>query len=292
MQAAWDATKWPRAAEIIYYGRPASTNGVGSGWTAAEFQAFQAMLTNAYLPLIENGSPNNGNWELTMIEGMMGIAVVTENQTLLQNAQAMWIQRIPATFYDFTDDGSIPSASGDPWPVPFPRSNGSGTTWNGQEIFTAATSGVTQETCRDLNHGGYSISAAIAAAETDYIQTNLTANLYTSTATYTPPAPWTGPGFQVDAENRLVEMLNVNAADTGPSPRRPQRTSAPALKARYPLGMARPTSSDTTNITTACTTRIWRTHRAPRASKAPQISITGSITMASRSRMIRMVAPT
>jgi hypothetical protein len=211
LQAAWDSTKWPRAAEIIYYGRPASTNGVGSGWTAAEFQAFQAMLTNAYLPLIENGSPDNGNWELAMIEGMMGIAVVTENQALLQKAQAMWIQRIPATFYNFDDDGSNPSANGDPWPVPFPRSNGTGTTWNGQEIFTAATSGVAQETCRDLNHGGYSTSAAIAAAETDYIQSNLTANLYTSTATYTPPAPWTGPSFEVDAENRLVEMLNVNA---------------------------------------------------------------------------------
>ncbi len=211
LQAAWDSTKWPRAAEIIYYGRPASTNGAGSGWTAAEFQAFQAMLTNAYLPLIENGSPDNGNWELAMIEGMMGIAVVTEDQALLQKAQAMWIQRIPATFYDYSADGTTPSASGDPWPVPFPRSNGTGTTWNGQEIFTATTSGVAQETCRDLNHAGYSISAAIAAAETDYIQSNLTANLYTSTATYTPPAPWTGPSFQVDAENRLVEMMNVNA---------------------------------------------------------------------------------
>jgi hypothetical protein len=156
LQAAWDSTKWPRAAEIIRYG-----HGGTAGWAASDVQAFSNMLTNIYEPLIYNGAGENGNWELSMIEGMMGIAVFNEDTALLAHARLFWGQRIPAYFYYFPIDGNAPA--------PFPRNTGS-TNWNGQAIFNASVSGIAQETCRDMKHTHYGISSAIAAAETDHIQ--------------------------------------------------------------------------------------------------------------------------
>ena len=37
----------------------------------------------------------NGNWELSMIEGMMGIGVFTENRTLFDHSVDMWKARVP-----------------------------------------------------------------------------------------------------------------------------------------------------------------------------------------------------
>jgi hypothetical protein len=153
LQAAWSAEMWPRAAEIIRYS-PA-------GWKPEDVQAFGAMLTKINLPLIRDGSPKNGNWELSMIEGMMGIAVFTNDRALLDHAEGMWHERVPAYFYNARLDGDHPH--------PLPRGEGR-TTWYGQTTFDATTNGVAQETCRDLGHTGYALSATIAAAETAHIQ--------------------------------------------------------------------------------------------------------------------------
>jgi hypothetical protein len=153
LQAAWSAEMWPRAAEIIRYSR--------AGWKPEDVQAFSAMLRKINLPLIGDGSEKNGNWELSMIEGMMGIAVFTDDRTLLNHAEAMWRRRVPAYFYNATLDGDHPK--------PLPR-GASRTGWYGQTTFDAGTSGVAQETCRDLGHTGYAISATMAAAETAHIQ--------------------------------------------------------------------------------------------------------------------------
>ncbi|MDX1901971.1 MAG: hypothetical protein SFW66_08225 [Gammaproteobacteria bacterium] len=185
LQAAWDSEKWPRAAEIIRYG-----NGGSAGWAAADITAFSNMLKNIYLPLIYKGSAGNGNWELSMIDGMMGIAVFNEDLALLKHAQAMWTQRVPAYYYNYTLDNPLyPNTH-----APFP--SGKSASWNGQVIFNANTSGVTQETCRDLGHTEYGIAATINAAETDYIQGGtLTANLYTANG----------------AQRRLVRSINLMA---------------------------------------------------------------------------------
>src|SRR5712692_2186794 len=119
------------------------------------------MLTNIYVPLIYDGSGNNGNWELSMIEGMMGIGVFTENADLLDHAMLFWHQRVPAYFYYFPIDG--------PQPQPLPRDTGR-TTWNGQTVFDESVNGVAQETCRDFKHTEHGISATMAAAETAHIQ--------------------------------------------------------------------------------------------------------------------------
>jgi hypothetical protein len=153
LQAAWSAEMWPRAAELI--------RSSHAGWKPSDVQAFGSMLTKLNLPLIRTGSGNNGNWELSMIDGMMGIAVFTNDRPLLDHAEAMWEERVPAYFYDFRLDGGQPRA--------LPRNTGK-TNWHGQTTFDASTSGVAQETCRDLGHTSYGIAATMAAAETAHIQ--------------------------------------------------------------------------------------------------------------------------
>jgi Alginate lyase len=153
LQAAWSAEMWPRAADII--------RASPAGWKRDDEQAFRAMLTRINLPLIHDGSEKNGNWELSMIDGMMGIAVFSDDRALLDHAEAMWHQRVPAYFYNFKLDGDHAK--------PLPR-GAARTTWYGQTTFDAGTSGVAQETCRDLGHTGYGIAATMAAAETAHIQ--------------------------------------------------------------------------------------------------------------------------
>jgi hypothetical protein len=181
LQSGWDAEKWPRAAEIIRYGKTSS--GAGSGWSATDITAFSNMLKNAYQPVIQNGSGVNGNWDMSMIDGTMQIAVFTENASLLATARTLWKGRVPDLFYLQSVDGSTHAAS--------PRGNPS---WFGQSIFNSTTNNVGQETCRDLRHMEDSISSTILAAETDWIQRG---ELYTDTT--------------MSAEDRIVGAMNVMA---------------------------------------------------------------------------------
>ncbi len=151
LQAAWGASKWARAAEIIRYS--------GAGWSSADIQQFTNMLYNVNLPNIYNGSGSNGNWELSMIEGMIGIAVFNNDSSLFQHAVDFWHQRVPAYFYYYPIDG--------PNPVPPPRGS---LNWNGQTVFDNSVNGVAQETCRDFGHTEYGIAATMNAAETAAIQ--------------------------------------------------------------------------------------------------------------------------
>lgn len=181
LQSAWDAEKWPRAAEILRYGR--TSGGQGSGWSSSAIAAFQRMLVDLYQPVVENGSGTNGNWDMSMIDATMQIAVFTENATLLADARSMWQGRVPDLYYLASVDGTTHAAS--------PRGNPS---WFGQVTFDASTTGVAQETCRDLTHTEDSISSTILAAETDWIQGG---SLYQDAAS--------------DAEQRIVESINVMA---------------------------------------------------------------------------------
>jgi len=153
LQAGWSAEMWPRAAEIIRYSR--------AGWQRHDIQAFSDMLTKINLPLIHDGAPHNvGNWQLTMIEGMMGIAVFNNDRALLNYAEDMWKLRVPEYFYNARLDGDHPRPS-----VPSHHEG-----WFGQATFDQSTNGVAAETCRDLGHTGYAIAAVMATAETARIQ--------------------------------------------------------------------------------------------------------------------------
>ncbi|MFC6598063.1 alginate lyase family protein [Kitasatospora paranensis] len=155
LQSAWSASTWPRAAEIIRY--------TYSGWPADKIDRFGTMLRNVYLPKVVNGSRSNGNWELSMTEATIGIAVFLNDRTVYDKAVTTFRGRVPAYIY-LTTDGALPKTA-----------PGSGLDtrdkiinyWQGQSTFV---NGLTQETCRDLTHTGYAISAIAHVAETSRIQ--------------------------------------------------------------------------------------------------------------------------
>jgi hypothetical protein len=155
LQTAWAGSVWPRAAEIIRY--------TGAGWAAADVDRFEAMLRNVYLPEVINGSNSNGNWELSMMEAAIGIAVFLDDRNAYASARQRFLVRVPAFIY-LTSDGSVPRT------VP-----GSGrdtpdeifSYWHNQRTLV---NGLSQETCRDFTHTGYGISAISHVAETAAIQ--------------------------------------------------------------------------------------------------------------------------
>lgn len=210
LQSGWDSEKWPRAAEIIRYGK--TSGGAGSGWASTDITAFSNMLKNIYQPVIQNGSGVNGNWDMTMIDGMMQIAVFTENSTLLANARNFWLGRVPDLFYLQSVDGGFHA--------PSPRGNPS---WFGQMVFDSSTTNVGQETCRDLRHMEDSISSTMLTAETDWIQGG---ELYTD------------PG--ISAQQRIVGSMNLMAGLES------QRTGGPDTLITAPSGFC--TSSGATHI--------------------------------------------
>jgi hypothetical protein len=156
LQAAWGASKWTRAAEIIRYS--------SAGWTPSDIQAFSNMLTQVVVPVIYNGSNLNGNWELSQIEAMMGIAVFTDNRALFDHAALFWKQRVPSYFYYAPIDGDQPAVS------PRGIAPHGKSLWAGQTVFNTTLNGMPQEACRDFHHSAYGLSATMAAAETAHIQ--------------------------------------------------------------------------------------------------------------------------
>ncbi|EMD23436.1 alginate lyase family protein [Amycolatopsis azurea] len=153
LQSAWSASSWPRAAEIIKH---TYTSWPNSG-------RFGTMLRNVYLPKVINGSHSNGNWELSMTEASIGIAVFLDDKTSYDKAVAKFRTRVPAYLY-LTGDGALPKTA-----------PGSGLDtrdkivkyWQGQTTFV---NGLSQETCRDFTHTGYGLAAIANFAETTRIQ--------------------------------------------------------------------------------------------------------------------------
>ncbi|MEX1658091.1 alginate lyase family protein [Streptomyces pseudovenezuelae] len=154
LQTGWAGSSWPRAAEIIKY-------TYSGGW--ANSGRFATMLRTVYLPEISNGSNSNGNWELSMMEAAVGISVFLEDKTSYDKAMAKFRTRTAAYVY-LDSDGELPKT------VPSQNLNTRDKIvgyWQGQSTFVT---GLTQETCRDLTHTGYGISAISHVAETSRIQ--------------------------------------------------------------------------------------------------------------------------
>ncbi|MFF7522741.1 alginate lyase family protein [Streptomyces pseudovenezuelae] len=154
LQTGWAGSSWPRAAEIIKY-------TYSGGW--ANSGRFATMLRTVYLPETSNGSNSNGNWELSMMEAAVGISVFLEDKTSYDKAMAKFRTRTAAYVY-LDSDGELPKT------VPSQNLNTRDKIvgyWQGQSTFVT---GLTQETCRDLTHTGYGISAISHVAETSRIQ--------------------------------------------------------------------------------------------------------------------------
>jgi Bacterial Ig domain/Alginate lyase len=185
LQAAWDSQKWPRAAEILRYSN--------AGWSATDAAAFGAMLKKYMLPQLINGSTSNGNWETSMIEGLIGIGVYNDDAATFNTGVTYWQQRVPSYFYYHADGGQAVLA---------PRGTAN---WYGQAVYDPSVDGVSQETCRDFGHAQYGISGSLDAAETAGIQG---VNLYQNLQTITDASQGT---FAVNAQNRLTSALEFNA---------------------------------------------------------------------------------
>jgi len=142
-----------------------------------------------------------------MIEGLFGIAVLTEDAALMERAAFFWRTRVPSYVYVAADgDRPVPlpvrpggqgppntqgwrvagGAAGDvkalaarhcarplrsPLALTFPRSRPSSSADRyGQKTFNASVEGLAQETCRDAEHTQMGLAAALNAAETAHIQ--------------------------------------------------------------------------------------------------------------------------
>ncbi|MFJ2240109.1 alginate lyase family protein [Streptomyces sp. NPDC087859] len=154
LQTGWAGSSWPKAAEIIKH-------TYTGGW--ANSGRFATMLRNVYLPEIINGSNSNGNWELSMMEAAVGISVFLEDKASYDKAMAKFRTRTAAYVY-LASDGDLPKT------VPSQNLDTRDKVvryWQGQSTFVT---GLTQETCRDLTHTGYGISAISHIAETSRIQ--------------------------------------------------------------------------------------------------------------------------
>ncbi|MBJ6640755.1 alginate lyase family protein [Streptomyces sp. DHE7-1] len=154
LQTGWAGSSWPKAAEIIKY-------TYTGGW--ANQNRFSTMLRDVYLPVVIKGSNSNGNWELSMTEAAVGISVFLEDKASYDTAMARFRTRAAAYVY-LASDGELPKT------VPGQNLNTRDkivSYWQGQSTFVT---GLTQETCRDLTHTGYGISAISHIAETSRIQ--------------------------------------------------------------------------------------------------------------------------
>jgi hypothetical protein len=153
LQTGWAGSVWPRAAEIIRY--------TYSGWGNAG--RFATMLRDVYLPIVIVGSSSNGNWELSMMEAAVGIAVHLDDRAAYDRALTRFRARARAYVY-VTSDGAQPA---------YPPVGSVDTRselisyWHGQSTFV---DGHSQETCRDFVHTGYGLSAIAHIAETTRIQ--------------------------------------------------------------------------------------------------------------------------
>jgi len=183
LQAAWMGTQFARAAEIMQ---------LDSNWPKANVAAFKSMMENAFLPRLRAALPGtatkgdasygqNGNWLLSIADTLIQIGVLLDNLNVFNQGVQLWRDRMPAYCYFAPVDGAHPS-------VPCSGYNGSNTGFAtpatrtgdpygywGQAGGTAAAprtlvDGLSQETCRDLEHVQYGLAAIVNAAETARIQ--------------------------------------------------------------------------------------------------------------------------
>ncbi|KAB8244935.1 chondroitin AC/alginate lyase [Aspergillus flavus] len=155
LQSGWVGSVWARTGEIIRY--------TDAGWSDDGITQFEDMLRNVYMPLTVNGTTGTANWELVMTEAAIMMAVFLEDADSYNTAMDWHLKRVPATVY-MTSDGEYPAAarghSSDPDAII--------SWWFNQTTFQE--NGQSQETCRDLEHTGYSFASMAHVAETSRIQ--------------------------------------------------------------------------------------------------------------------------
>jgi hypothetical protein len=170
---AWAGEVFSRAAELIRY-----TYIPASGETALDVSAVSKMFTDVIMPQIVAGTPqantSAGNWELSMTDAQMGIAIFTDNRELFTQAVSRWETRVKSYIY-LTSDGDHPA-----FPPGSYDNNLARTTckWALAVDSTTCTlpknfdfmNGQVAETCRDMSHVILGLEAMTYGAETARIQ--------------------------------------------------------------------------------------------------------------------------
>jgi hypothetical protein len=67
------------------------------------------MLRNVYILIIIDGSTQNGNWELVMIEAAIGAVFFFENAAIYEKAMSTFAACVPAYIYLTSDGLPIPT---------------------------------------------------------------------------------------------------------------------------------------------------------------------------------------
>lgn len=147
IQAAWSASLWPRAAEIIRH--------TSTFWAVEDITRFERFLKEQYVPSIKDGSTENGNKELAMAEALMNIGVFANDRALFDAGVKMWRGRAPAYIY-LTSDG----------PSPVLPPNGEMPFWGNKGKTTPYVDGLLQESMRDPHHANMGFSSLVNACET------------------------------------------------------------------------------------------------------------------------------
>jgi hypothetical protein len=147
IQAAWSASLWPRAAEIIRH--------TSTFWPAEDIARFEKMLREQYVPSIIRGSTENGNKELAMAEALINIGIFAEDRALFDAGVKMWRGRAPAYIY-LKSDGEKPVLP----------PNGEMPYWTNKGLSTPFVDGLLQESMRDPHHANMGFASLVNAAET------------------------------------------------------------------------------------------------------------------------------
>ncbi|MGP2441432.1 alginate lyase family protein [Streptomyces sp. JW3] len=157
LQAGWTASTWARAAELVRH-------TPGAGWPDGRVRRFERMLRTAHLPRLTEAVPDhNGNWDLIATDGAISAAVFLNDHKTFDHALRRFRDRVPAYFY-LEKDGKLPFT---------PAGSSIATRerlvayWHQQQTYK---DGVTQETCRNFAHVGYSVAATAHIAETAWHQ--------------------------------------------------------------------------------------------------------------------------
>jgi hypothetical protein len=148
VQAAWGASVWPRAAEIIRY--------TSDFWPKEDIERFKKMLVTQYVPSLIHGCDENGNKELAMAEALMAIGVFNDDRVLFADGVRMWRGRAPAYIY-LKSDGPLPVAP--------PSGLRSSATWSNKGYQPSLVDGLLQETARDPHHANMAFASMVNAAE-------------------------------------------------------------------------------------------------------------------------------
>ena len=168
LEAAWSATSWARAAEIVRH--------TSDAWSDDGVRAFERLLQHIYLQMVDQGASTNGNIALVMREAALHIGVFADNETAVDNAIALFRRQAPAYLY-LSSDGPLPKrppaqrylAKTAPTCGPSCSDAELVTFWHGNTEFEGHD-GIAQETCRDLGHTSMLLAAFTNVCETAWHQ--------------------------------------------------------------------------------------------------------------------------